>query len=82
MGGINTLQQAIIYFSDYDNCQPHLWFNCAGRIGVVACPVRCGAGKVTYLAKESLVRKCYAGHEKQTFSLKTGHDSRRLPRWA
>jgi len=38
--------------------------------GVVACP-RCGAEKVTYLEKQR-VWKCYAKHERPTFSLKTG----------
>jgi transposase-like protein len=38
--------------------------------GKVKCPV-CSAEKVTYLAKQR-VWKCYAGHAKPTFSLKTG----------
>jgi len=38
--------------------------------GVVKCP-QCGSDKVTYLAK-SRVWKCYAKHERPTFSLKTG----------
>lgn len=38
--------------------------------GKVRCP-RCGAEKVTYLAK-TRVWKCYARHEKPTFSLKIG----------
>lgn len=69
MDGINTLQQAIIYFSDYDNCHA-LMVQLRWPHGMVACP-RCGAEKVTYLAKNR-VWKCYAGHEKPTFSLKTG----------
>ena len=38
--------------------------------GVVKCPT-CAAEKVTYLAKQR-VWKCYAGHLRPTFSLKTG----------
>jgi transposase-like protein len=38
--------------------------------GVVKCP-RCGAEKVTWLAK-ARVWKCYAKHERPTFTLKTG----------
>jgi transposase-like protein len=38
--------------------------------GKVKCP-QCGAEKVTWLAKPR-VWKCYAGHQKPTFSLKTG----------
>ena len=43
-----TLQQAIVYFSDYQHCHDALvavrWPD-----GVVKCP-RCGSDKVTYLA--------------------------------
>ena len=38
--------------------------------GIVKCP-HCGSAKVTYLAK-ARVWKCYGGHKKPTFSLKTG----------
>ncbi|MDQ2841777.1 MAG: IS1595 family transposase [Acidobacteriota bacterium] len=38
--------------------------------GVIKCP-HCGAKKLTYLAKQR-VWKCYAKHERPTFSLKTG----------
>ena len=69
MDGIKTLQDAIIHFSDYENCHALLAF-LRWPDGKIACP-RCGAEKVTYLAK-SRVWKCYAKHEKPTFSLKTG----------
>lgn len=69
MDGINTLQDAIIHFSNYDNCHA-LMVQLRWPDGVVACP-RCGATKVTYLAK-SRVWKCYAKHESPKFSLKTG----------
>lgn len=64
-----TLQQAIIYFSDYDNCRSFLaalrWDD-----GKVRCP-QCGSDHVTYLAAARLY-KCYAKHAKAKFSLKTG----------
>ena len=66
-----TLQEAIIHFADFENCKafmiPLRWPD------GIACP-RCGATKVTWLAK-ARVWKCYAKHEPgkgQTFTLKTG----------
>jgi len=69
MEGLNTLQEAIIHFSTYENCYA-LVVQLRWPDGKAKCP-RCGAEKVTYLAK-TRVWKCYAGHEKPTFSLKTG----------
>src|ERR1700678_2399453 len=64
-----TLQQAIQYFSDYDNCRKFMiavrWLD-----EVVRCP-HCDSEKVTYLAKAKLYR-CYGDHPKQKFSLKVG----------
>jgi transposase-like protein len=64
-----TLQQAVIYFADFDRCREFLtdlrWPN-----GQVACP-QCGSTHVVYLEK-ARVWKCYAKHEKAKFSLKTG----------
>jgi transposase-like protein len=64
-----TLQQAIQFFSDYDNCRKFMiavrW---AG--GKVRCPY-CDSEKVTYLEKARLYR-CYENHPKQKFSLKIG----------
>jgi transposase-like protein len=64
-----TLQEAILYFSDFENCKAFMtelrWSD-----GVIRCP-RCGASKVTWLAK-ARVWKCYAKHERPTFTLKTG----------
>ncbi len=64
-----TLQQAIVYFSDYANCHNALvavrWPD-----GVVKCP-RCGSDKVTYLAAAK-VWKCYGDHPRAKFSLKVG----------
>jgi transposase-like protein len=65
----DTLQQAIIWFSDFEHCREFMvelrWDG-----GSVACP-RCGSEKVTWLAN-ARVWKCYAKHERPTFTLKTG----------
>src|SRR5665213_3037272 len=64
-----TLQEAIQYFSDFENCRA---FMIAVRWpdGKVRCP-QCGAEKVTYLEKARLYR-CYGAHPRQKFSLKVG----------
>jgi len=69
MKGPQTLQQAIQYFSDYENCRQ---FMIAVRWpdGKVRCPY-CSSEKVTYLQKARLYR-CYEDHPKQKFSLKVG----------
>jgi transposase-like protein len=69
MDGLNTLQQAIIHFSDFENCKS-LMIQLRWQDGKVKCP-HCGSEKITYLAKNR-VWKCYTGHEKPKFSLKTG----------
>jgi transposase-like protein len=69
MKDINTLQEAIIHFADYENCR-ELMVQLHWPDGKVKCPY-CGSEKVTYLAKNR-VWKCYTGHEKPKFSLKTG----------
>jgi transposase-like protein len=69
MKGPQTLQQAIQFFSDYENCRQFMiavrWSD-----GKVRCPY-CNAEKVTYLEKARLYR-CYGKHPKQKFSLKIG----------
>ena len=64
-----TLQEAIIYFADYDNCRKFLtelrWAD-----GKVRCP-QCGSDHVTYLENAKLY-KCYGKHDKAKFSLKVG----------
>jgi transposase-like protein len=64
-----TLQEAIQFFSDYDNCRQFMiavrWSD-----GKVRCPA-CNSEKVTYLEKARLYR-CYGDHPKQKFSLKIG----------
>ncbi len=64
-----TLLEAIKRFGSYESCKAFMvalrWPD-----GKVTCP-RCGAEKVTYLEK-ARVWKCYAKHERPTFTLKTG----------
>jgi transposase-like protein len=69
MESIKTLQEAVIHFADYDNCY-EMMVELRWPDGKVKCP-HCGYEKVTYLAKNR-VWKCYSGHERPTFSLKTG----------
>jgi transposase-like protein len=69
MEHIKTLQEAIIHFQDFENCRK-LMIELRWPDGKIACP-HCGSEKVTYLAKPR-VWKCYSGHPKPTFSLKTG----------
>jgi|SRR5581483_9120018 len=68
----SSLQEAILYFSDFENCRKFMvelrWPN-----GKIICP-RCGSENVGWLAK-TRVWKCYGKHEPgkgQTFTLKTG----------
>ena len=64
-----TLQEAIIYFADFENCKSFLislrWVD-----GKVKCPT-CGSEKVTYL-QNARQWKCYGKHDHVKFSLKTG----------
>ena len=68
MDNIKTLQQAVIYFKDYEHCHA-LMVLLRWPDGKVTCP-QCGSAKVTYLAKNR-VWKCYGGHSRPKFSLKT-----------
>lgn len=68
MESIKTLQEAVIHFADYENCYK-MMAELRWPDGNVRCP-HCESEKVTYLAKNR-VWKCYAGHERPTFSLKT-----------
>jgi transposase-like protein len=64
-----TLQEAVIYFADYENCREFMvklrWAD-----GKVLCP-NCGSDDVSYLPNAK-VYKCYQKHERQKFSLKVG----------
>lgn len=66
---LKTLQQAIVYFSNPDNCIAYLsarrWPD-----GVVKCP-NCGSENVTYMASRR-VWQCKARHPKAQFSIKVG----------
>jgi transposase-like protein len=64
-----TLRDAIIWFADFEHCRKFM-VQLRWPDGAVKCPI-CGAEKVTYLEKQR-VWKCYAKHERPTFSLKTG----------
>lgn len=64
-----TLQQAIQFFSDYENCRKFM-ISVRWADGKVRCP-QCESEKVTYLEKARLYR-CYGDHRKQKFSLKVG----------
>lgn len=65
---VETLQQAIQHFSNYENCKAFM-VSLRWPDGV-RCP-QCGSGHVTYL-ESARVWKCYGKHEKVKFSLKTG----------
>ncbi|MBZ5665038.1 MAG: IS1595 family transposase [Acidobacteriia bacterium] len=64
-----TLQEAIQYFADFENCRQFMiairWLD-----GKVRCP-ECRSEKVTYLEKARLY-KCYGKHSRAKFSLKVG----------
>ncbi len=64
-----TLQEAIVYFSDFENCQRYL-LDIRFTGGKVRCPY-CGSEKVTYLQRQRRW-KCYEDHPKSQFSLKVG----------
>src|SRR5713101_1921719 len=64
-----TLQDAIVYFKDFENCQKFM-VNLRWADGKVRCP-QCGSEKVTYLAN-ARIWKCYGKHERPKFSLKVG----------
>jgi transposase-like protein len=64
-----TLQQAIQFFADYENCRDFM-VSIRWPDGKVRCP-QCDSDKVTYLENARLYR-CYGDHPKQKFSLKVG----------
>jgi transposase-like protein len=64
-----TLQEAIVHFSDFDNCQEFM-ISLRWADGKVHCP-SCGSERVSYLENARLW-KCYESHPKQKFSLKVG----------
>lgn len=64
-----TLQQAIQFFSNFENCRDFM-LSVRWPDGKVRCP-QCGSDKITYLENARLYR-CYGDHPKQKFSLKVG----------
>ena len=64
-----TLQEAILYFADFENCKKFM-MELRWPDGIVRCP-QCGSDTVSYLAK-ARVWKCYTPHPCAKFSLKTG----------
>lgn len=64
-----TLQQAIVYFADTDNCIRYL-ADSRWPDGVVVCPT-CGRRDVSYVAKRR-VWQCKSRHPKCQFSIKVG----------
>jgi transposase-like protein len=64
-----TLQQAIQFFSDFENCRQFM-ISVRWEDGIVRCPA-CNSDKVAYLANAKVYR-CYGNHPKQKFSLKVG----------
>ena len=64
-----TLQEAIIHYSNFDNCKAFM-MDLRWPDGKVFCP-RCGSDDVDYLPN-ARVFKCYQKHDRQKFSLKVG----------
>lgn len=64
-----TLQQAIVCFSDPENCYRFM-VDLRWPDGVIRCP-NCGSDNVDYLPNARLF-KCYEKHPRQKFSLKVG----------
>src|ERR1700691_4137974 len=62
-----TLQQTIVFFSDYENSRKFM-VSVRWHDGIVRCP-RCQSEKVSYLEKARVYR-CYGNHPQQKFSLK------------
>ena len=69
MDAPKTLQQAIQFFSDPENCRRFM-IAVRWEYGTVRCPT-CNSEKVTYLANARVYR-CYGKHPRQKFSLKVG----------
>jgi len=64
-----TLQQAVEYFADYENCHNFMvQLRCPD--GIVRCP-RCKSEHVVYIPKAK-AWKCYSKHLLAKFTLKTG----------
>lgn len=64
-----TLQQAVLYFSNYENCHRFM-VDLRWPDGKVKCP-RCGSDNVSWLPNAKRF-KCYEKHDHVKFSLKVG----------
>jgi len=64
-----TLQTAIQYYANFENCKAFM-VTLRWPDGKVKCP-QCGSEKVVYLENARLW-KCYSKHDRPKFSLKTG----------
>ena len=64
-----TLQEAMIYFADVENCRDFMT-QLRWPAGKVLCP-HCGSSNVDWLPNARLF-KCYEKHDRQKFSLKVG----------
>jgi transposase-like protein len=69
MADPKTLQEAIVYFADFENCRNFV-IELRWADGKVRCP-QCQSEKVSYLANAKLY-KCYGDHPRPKFSLKVG----------
>ena len=65
-----TLQEAIVYFSDQENCLNYLVTRRPEWANGVVCPT-CGSDKVSFL-KNQLRWQCASHHAKRQFSVKVG----------
>lgn len=64
-----TLKDAVIYFSNFENCREFM-VSLRWPDGKVLCP-NCGSDDVAWLPNAELF-KCYKKHDRQKFSLKVG----------
>jgi transposase-like protein len=69
MSAPKTLQEAVIFYSNFENCKADM-VESRWPDGIVRCP-HCGSDAVSYL-ENARVWRCHQKHEKRKFSLKTG----------
>lgn len=69
MKELKTLLEAVRHFAEFENCKA-IMTELRWPDGVVKCP-QCGSEHITWLENARLW-KCYAGHSRAKFSLKTG----------
>src|SRR5258707_15640679 len=69
MSAPKTLQEAVVFYSDFENCKADM-MESRWPDGKVLCP-QCGSDAVSYL-ENARVWRCHKLHPKRKFSLKTG----------